>query len=321
MNKILMSFDKNTLPVGSFDPVDRKEKFHNFALGLLHIGFGKTVKVEHGHELQFTKRHYSCIARISAIVLFVLIFPITIPLALAGVYNSGRSRTFNTTFQQYEQRNQLQSQHMPSLNSEPKRGGAEPVSSMSTTASATASATTILLNPTFEPLMLHERFMQGGSSPASGTAASATSSTSTTASATTILPNPTLGPLMLHERFMQGVSSPASGTAASATSSPRPKPQLGPLRLPSTDATPTSGSSDRVATFTPPPITQKTVYEHELVTTFRHLAVNGNDMTSEERGQTISQITQLAQELRHQPQASTRGHEIPSPRPLTPIMP
>jgi len=82
MNNLLIKFDRNN---GIANQADLGEKISNFSLGFLRIGFGKTVKVNSSENgVSFEERYYSTRARVAAVALAILIFPVTVLLAGIG---------------------------------------------------------------------------------------------------------------------------------------------------------------------------------------------------------------------------------------------
>lgn len=82
---------------------DIAEQLGNFGLGLLRIGFGKTVYVKKNSpdSIEYTEYVHSTAHRIAAIALFVLAFPLTIPLALLGRVGLGVSKSYGRMFYAY----------------------------------------------------------------------------------------------------------------------------------------------------------------------------------------------------------------------------
>jgi hypothetical protein len=85
--------------------VDIGETIGDFGLGLLRIGFGKTVTVGNsinsGGQTTFTQTVYSTIARITAIALFILAFPLTILLAGIGSIGTALSKSHEKVFKSF----------------------------------------------------------------------------------------------------------------------------------------------------------------------------------------------------------------------------
>ncbi len=98
---MLVSFNRVNLDNNS----DREEKIGNVGLGLLHIGFGQTVTVNKisSHGGVFTKKSYPTRAKVAAVALFILAFPITIPLAVIGCIGVAFSKSYREVFNLYNQ--------------------------------------------------------------------------------------------------------------------------------------------------------------------------------------------------------------------------
>lgn len=88
---------------------DLGEKIGNFGLGLLRIGFGRTIVVERMSDslggITFSEKRYSTCQRLSALVLFFLALPATILLACIGVIAISCSTSQRQMFQFYNDPN------------------------------------------------------------------------------------------------------------------------------------------------------------------------------------------------------------------------
>ncbi len=86
---------------------DVGEKIGNFGLGLLRIGFGRTIIVETVSDslgkVTFSEKRNSTCARLSALVLFFLALPVTILLACIGFIASSCSKSQHQLFNSYNQ--------------------------------------------------------------------------------------------------------------------------------------------------------------------------------------------------------------------------
>jgi hypothetical protein len=99
--KLLVCFNRSTID----NTVDFGEKIGNFGLGLLRIGFGKTVTVvgaelAHGTPV-FNQTVHSTSARIAAIALFILLFPLTLLFAGIGCIATAFSKSYENVFKSY----------------------------------------------------------------------------------------------------------------------------------------------------------------------------------------------------------------------------
>ncbi len=88
---------------------DLGEKIGNFGLGLLRIGFGRTIVVERMSDslggITFSEKKYSTCQRLSALVLFFLALPATILLACIGVIAISCSTSQRQMFNFYNDMN------------------------------------------------------------------------------------------------------------------------------------------------------------------------------------------------------------------------
>jgi hypothetical protein len=105
-SQLLVCFNR----INKDSSVDLGEKIGDFGLGLLRIGFGKTVTVQESIkspvqtplkspvQTPFTQTVYSTITRIAAIALFILAFPLTILLAGIGSVGTAFSKSHKKVF-------------------------------------------------------------------------------------------------------------------------------------------------------------------------------------------------------------------------------
>lgn len=93
INKLLTTFNRTSIE----NNADLGEKIGNIGLGLLRIGFGKTVTVEKlsddSDKTIFTKKVYSTSARIVAVALFILALPIALLLTGIGCLGTAFSQS------------------------------------------------------------------------------------------------------------------------------------------------------------------------------------------------------------------------------------
>ena len=86
---------------------DLGEKIGNIGLGLLRIGFGKTLTVEKisnsSDKIAFIEHIYSKSAKVAAVALFILAFPITILLAGIGLIGTSCSKSHGLILKLYGQ--------------------------------------------------------------------------------------------------------------------------------------------------------------------------------------------------------------------------
>jgi protein tyrosine phosphatase len=103
INKILTTFIRNNIEGNA----DLGEKIGNVGLGLLRIGFGKTLiieKISNGVDgIAFTEKAYSTSARVAAIALFIFALPVTITLACIGYAGTIFSKSHKQIFNSYNQ--------------------------------------------------------------------------------------------------------------------------------------------------------------------------------------------------------------------------
>lgn len=104
MNKLLTTFNRS---LNSEYKPNICEKAGNIGLGLLRIGFGKTITVKKisggDNKITFTEKVYSTSAKVTAIALFILACPITIPLAGIGYIGMSYSKSHRQIFNLYNQ--------------------------------------------------------------------------------------------------------------------------------------------------------------------------------------------------------------------------
>lgn len=102
INKLLISFNRNN-DLGN--KADFNEKLGNIGLGLLRIGFGKTITVEKisggASNIAFTEKAYSTSVKVAAVVLFIFAFPVTILLAGIGYMGMARSKSHTRILNSY----------------------------------------------------------------------------------------------------------------------------------------------------------------------------------------------------------------------------
>ena len=118
-NKIITNFSRNrdfeTQP-------DFAEKVGKATLGLLHIGFGKTVKVERVSKdnIIFTKKTYSTAQKVTAIVFLILLLPVMGLLAgigcIAIACSNSHKEILNLYCQSKKPLNKVNSNPQPSEN-------------------------------------------------------------------------------------------------------------------------------------------------------------------------------------------------------------
>lgn len=103
INRLLTTFNS----VNNENNADLGEKIGNIGLGLLRIGFGKTVTVKKssnnlGNTI-FTEKMYSTSARVAAVALFILALPITLLLTGIGSVGTAFSKSHKQIFNLYIQ--------------------------------------------------------------------------------------------------------------------------------------------------------------------------------------------------------------------------
>jgi hypothetical protein len=93
INRLLTTFNRNNIE----NNADLGEKIGSIGLGLLRIGFGKTVTAEKlsddSDKTIFTKKAYSTSARVVAIALFILALPITLLFTGIGCVGTAFSKS------------------------------------------------------------------------------------------------------------------------------------------------------------------------------------------------------------------------------------
>ena len=103
INKYLMAFQRSNI----VDNADLAEKIGCKCLGLLRIGFGKTVTLEKisadKDQIQFSVNRYSIAAKVSAVALAILLFPLTALLAGIGCIAVSLSKSHQETYHAYIQ--------------------------------------------------------------------------------------------------------------------------------------------------------------------------------------------------------------------------
>ncbi|MCP5506293.1 MAG: IQ calmodulin-binding motif-containing protein [Chlamydiales bacterium] len=104
INKLLITFTRDS---NLETNADLGEKIGNFGLGLLRVGFGKTITVEKisggADKITFTEKAYSTSAKVAAVALFILAFPVTIPLSGIGYIGTACSKSHEQIFNTYAQ--------------------------------------------------------------------------------------------------------------------------------------------------------------------------------------------------------------------------
>lgn len=92
----LVHFDRNNTVS---EPVDLGEKIGNFGLGLLCIGFGKTVEVSKlgnsGNQISYKEKIYSVIQRVGAIALSIISFPVIVIGYIGFKYSTSHQNMLN----------------------------------------------------------------------------------------------------------------------------------------------------------------------------------------------------------------------------------
>ncbi len=98
---MLINFNRVDLSNNS----DHEEKIGNVGLGLLHIGFGRTVTINKisNDDMAFIKKSYPIPVKVAAVALFILAFPITVPLAVMGCIGMAFSKSYSEVFNLYNQ--------------------------------------------------------------------------------------------------------------------------------------------------------------------------------------------------------------------------
>ena len=103
INKLLTAFNRNNFE----NNADFGEKIGNIGLGLLSIGFGKTLIIEKisegADQTAFTRKAYSASARVAAVALFIFALPVTIILAGIGCIGRTFSKSHQQIFNSYNQ--------------------------------------------------------------------------------------------------------------------------------------------------------------------------------------------------------------------------
>lgn len=104
LNKLLLTFNRNCYLENN---IDLGEKLGNIGLGLLRIGFGKTINVkkfsDKTRNIFFSESTYNTTSKVAAIALFILAFPITILLAGIGYIATKYSKSQTQIFNLYDQ--------------------------------------------------------------------------------------------------------------------------------------------------------------------------------------------------------------------------
>ena len=97
---------------------DFGEKVGNVGLGLLRIGFGKTLKVEiiSNNKIAFSKTPYSTSQKVIAVVAFVLFLPVTALLAGIGCIGTACSNSHSQILDAF---NQNMEDHKPNQENNP----------------------------------------------------------------------------------------------------------------------------------------------------------------------------------------------------------
>lgn len=100
-NRLLVRFNSTNIGYNA----DLGEKAGNIGLGLLRIGFGKTITVEKSQKDPgkniFNEKVYSTSAKIAAIALFILALPITLLFTGIGCAGVAFSKTHKQIFTSY----------------------------------------------------------------------------------------------------------------------------------------------------------------------------------------------------------------------------
>lgn len=108
INKSLIAFNRN---INLQNNVDLGEKVGNIGLGLLRIGFGKTLTVKKisdgANKITFTEKVYSTSAKVAAVALFIFALPVTILLAGIGYIGMACSKSHGQIFNSYNQSKQI----------------------------------------------------------------------------------------------------------------------------------------------------------------------------------------------------------------------
>lgn len=102
-NKFFVNFNRSEKFANK---ADIGEKIGNIGLGLLRIGFGKTVKVENISNVSnifITKSQHSTLAKVAAVALFIFALPITALLAGIGCIGTACSNSYGQIFDLFSQ--------------------------------------------------------------------------------------------------------------------------------------------------------------------------------------------------------------------------
>lgn len=88
----------------SQNKADFKEKVGNIGLGLLRIGLGKNVEISTiDNKTNFVTQNRSTAEKVSAIAIFIIVAPVTLPLALIGIIATKTSKTHKNITDLYKQ--------------------------------------------------------------------------------------------------------------------------------------------------------------------------------------------------------------------------
>lgn len=96
VSKLLVAFHRDN----NIEKADLGEKVGNFGLGLMRIGFGKTVVVK-GDNPDFDKVVHSTILRVAAVALFIFTLPISGTIAVIGCIGYAFSESHDKIFNSY----------------------------------------------------------------------------------------------------------------------------------------------------------------------------------------------------------------------------
>jgi hypothetical protein len=98
LDRLLLSFSNSVDGI----PGDMGQKLGHIGLGLLQIGFGKTIQVTNApNKTLFENTNYSFAKRIVTIALFIFAYKVTVPLALIGLAGRACSISHALTYNRY----------------------------------------------------------------------------------------------------------------------------------------------------------------------------------------------------------------------------
>jgi hypothetical protein len=104
LDRLLLSYSNSVDGI----PADMGQKLGHVGLGLLRIGFGKTIRVTNlPNNTAFENLKYSPILRIVAIALFIIAYKATLPLVLIGLLGRVCSTSHSATFDRYMEKKRI----------------------------------------------------------------------------------------------------------------------------------------------------------------------------------------------------------------------